>query len=229
MGKPIAVSFIIPAVGNVNLTRACIESVREHSALPYEIVLVDNGSDSQELAKLGAEVYLRYEDLLGYPAAINRGIEAASGTYVCLLNNDTEIQTPKWDRILISTLDTFPNAAIVSPVVDIIGNRFQRAEGPGKGIGEATWHLFFVAVLMRRSLFDKVGLLDESFGLGNWEDIEFCRRVKVQGGRLLVNRAVFVRHACHATFSKIMSPTELVILMGRNRERYQDLNFLRRQ
>lgn len=223
MGKPVAVSVIIPAVGNVDLTRACIEGVRELSVLPHEIVLVDNGSDSQELSKLGAEVYLRYEELLGYPAAINRGIEAASGTYVCLLNNDAEIQTPGWDKILVSTLNTYPSAAIVSPVVDIIGNRFQRAEGPGKGIGEATWHLFFVAVLMRRGLFDKVGLLDEGFGFGNWEDIEFCRRVKAQGGRLFVNRTVFIRHACHATFSKIMSPAELVILMGRNRKRCWDL------
>lgn len=224
MLKPV-VSIIIPAVDNVELTQACIESVRKHSVLPYEIVLVDNGSDSQGLAGLGAEVYLCYEGLLGFSAAINRGIEAASGTYICLLNNDAEIQTPRWDKLLISTLNTYPNAAIVSPVVDTIGNRIQKARGPGRGVSEAAKHLFFVAVLMHKTLFDAVGLLDEGFDLGNWEDIEFCNRVKRWGGRFFVNRLVFVHHIGHATFSKLLSSAEFGILMEQNMQRYMERRF----
>ena len=225
INKP-ELSIIIPAVGNVDLTRACIESIREHSVLFYEIILVDNGSDSQEcqeLSKLGTEVCLHYKELLGYPAAINRGVVASSGTYICLLNNDTEIRTPKWDKILISALESYPGAEIISPTVDMIGNPFQRVEGPNVGIFESPYDLYFVFVLMRRSLFDRVGFLDERFGLGNWEDIEFCGRVKSQGGKFIVDHSVFAHHAGHSTFSKIMSHDEFMSLMDINKEKYQAL------
>lgn len=224
MGKSVILSIIIPAVDNADLTQACIESIRKHSALPHEIVLVDNGSqEGPGLSKLDADIYLHYEELLGYPAAVNRGIEAATGAYICILNNDTEIRTPGWDKTLINTLNTYPNAAIVSPVVDMIGNPFQRAEGPGGGVIESTWDLYFVVVLMRRVLFDKAGFLDEGFGLGSWEDIEFCRRVKSQGGRFFVNQTVFVHHKGHGTFLKIMGHAEFIALMEFNKKRFQGL------
>jgi len=210
-------SVIVPAVGNVDLTARCIASLRAHTRPPYEIILVDNGSTpdhAEALADLGADVYLRYDRLLGYPAAINRGLEVAQGEYVCLLNNDTEVE-PYWASRLIAVLET-RGAAIVSPVTDFIANPAQHRDTAGHNVAEATT-LFFVCVLMRYNLAAEVGLLDERFGLGNCEDKEYCDRVKARGGKLVVEPGVFVQHVGHGTFGRF-KPGLFMALLKRNEQ-----------
>lgn len=206
---PYTVSVVIPAVGLPALTRAAVGMARENAGMPCEIVLVDNGSlpeNAERLADSGADVYLRYDAMLGYPAACNRGIEVSAGEFVCLLNNDAEPATAGWARGLVKTLEGWP-ADIVSPVTDFVANPPQKArpasdrKAPRHPFGVEK--LFFVCVLMRRTLFAAVGLLDEAFGLGNSEDEEFCLRVKRAGGTLVVDPGVFVRHEGHATFGRL--------------------------
>jgi GT2 family glycosyltransferase len=205
-----AVSVVIPAVGQPTLTASAVRAAREHAGLPCEVVLVDNGSRPENAAALaelaGVDVYLRYDAMLGYPAACNRGIEVSAGEYVCLLNNDAQPETPGWAAKLVKTLDGWP-AAIVAPVTDFVANPPQLARPASDRKAPqhpfAVERLFFVCVLLRRELFGRVGLLDEEFGLGNSEDEEFCWRVRQAGGRLLVDPTVFVHHAGHATFGRL--------------------------
>lgn len=200
-------SVVIGAVGNVALTRACIESVRKHSLLKPEIVLVDNGStpdESLELAELGADVHLYSPTMLGYPKAINWGIRGSSGEYVCLLNNDTKITQRGWDARLVTMLDMVPGAEIIAPFTSFAFGAGQQAPGPGNEQElQETSHVAFVCVVMRRSLFDRIGFLDEAFGLGNWEDTDYCMRVNQAGGRIIIDPAVFVLHVGHQTMCKL--------------------------
>ena len=53
-----------------------------------------------------------------------------------------------------------------------------------------------------RELVDKVGLLDEQFGQGFFEDDDFCRRVSDAGYTIAIAEDVFVHHHLSATFSK---------------------------
>jgi GT2 family glycosyltransferase len=226
-GRRPVVSVIIPAVGNVELTRRCVQSVRKFANLPVEIVLVENGSkptNREALADLDAEVFLSYDRMIGYPAAINRGAAAARGEYLCLLNNDTEMTQPGWDAQLVFTLQT-TGAAVVSPVVDFVANPAQRADAaqPARAPFEAA-ELFFVCVLLRRDLFAELGALDEGFGLGNCEDKDFCRRAVQAGGRLVIEPAVFVRHAGNSTFRRlpgVMFPA----LLKQNEQRLAGMSY----
>jgi len=213
-----SVSVIVPAVGNVALTAKCIAAARDNAGMPCEIILVDNGSSpphAEALAGLGADVYLRYDRMLGYPAACNRGIEVAGCEYVCLLNNDAEPQTPGWAHQLMQSFRCWPGAAIVSPVTDFVANPVQLL-GRAAIRPQAVERLFFVCVMMRRQLFVRVGLLDEAFGLGNSEDEEFCWRVRQAGGELVVDPLVFVHHAGHATFGRLPQGM-FETLLARNR------------
>jgi GT2 family glycosyltransferase len=212
------VSVVTPCVGNVALTRQCLESLWAYTAGRWELVLVENGSRPENRELLGGlalagnqvwghaperVVFLSFDRMLGYPAAVNRGIRAARGDYVCLLNNDTELRTPGWDTLLIETLEG-QGGAIVSPVTDFIANPAQLGAWEDGGPAREADVLFFVCVLMRRELFDQAGLLDEDFGLGNGEDREFCGRVKARlAGRLLVDPGVFVHHEGHGTFRRL--------------------------
>lgn len=211
---PAVLSVIIGAVGNVELTRACIQSVRAFSLLRPEIVLIDNGStpaESTELASLGADVVIYSPVMLGYPKAINAGIRATSGAYICLLNNDAQVTQQGWDARLVTMLDLVPGAEIIGPYTDFVFNPGQQASAAG-GQDELleTTRLAFVCAVMRRNLFERIGFFDEAFGLGNWEDIDLCMRVQKQGGRILIDPGVFVRHVGHQTMCKLPQFGELL-------------------
>lgn len=216
------VSVIIPAVGNVELTRACIASVRATARMRSQIVLVENGSrpaNRDALADLDSDVFLSHDRILGYPAAVNLGIGAATGEYVCLLNNDTELRTPGWDARLCGVLAR-NDAAIVAPVTNFIANPPQRADrAMDKPPFEAPL-LFFVCVLMRRNLFWRYGLLDESFGLGNGEDKEFCWRLSREGEKFFIDPQTFVYHAGHGTFGRLQ-PGAFAQLLAQNEAHLQ--------
>lgn len=207
-------SVVIGAVGNVDLTRACIESVREYSILQPQIVLIDNGStpaESVELARLGADVVIYSPVMLGYPKAMNAGVRAATGAYVCLLNNDAQITQRGWDARLITMLDLVRGAEIIGSYTDFVFNPGQRAPGPGaQDELLETNRLAFVCAVMRRDLFERVGFFDEAYGLGNWEDTDMCMRVQQAGGRILIDPGVFVKHVGHQTMCKLPQFGELL-------------------
>lgn len=211
---PPVLSVVIGAVGNVELTRACIQSVRELSLLRPEIVLIDNGStqaESVELASLGAETYLYSPTMLGYPGAMNWGLRAASGAYICLLNNDAQVTQKGWDARLVTMLDLVPGAEIIGPYTDFVFNPGQQATVPGaQDELLETNRLAFVCVVMRRDLFERVGFFDEAYGLGNWEDTDLCMRVQQQDGRILIDPGVFVQHVGHQTMCKLPQFGELL-------------------
>src|SRR5207302_10529555 len=54
--------------------------------------------------------------------------------------------------------------------------------------------LAFFCVAIRRNLLEEVGLLDEAYGLGFFEDDDYCRRVAERGYRMVIADDVFVHH-----------------------------------
>lgn len=217
-GERPVISVIVPACGQVALTRRCVESVAQYTEVPWEVVLIDNGSTRDESAALRGlcedveGTYLHYDEMIGYPAAINRGVEQARGEVVCLMNNDAAFTWP-WAKRL---LDGLRFGDVVSPIVDQIAQPCQRL-GMAPGTRSEVGMLFFVCVIMRTSFFRRMGGLDERFGLGNSEDAQFCEDVKARGGKLLVDPAVFVTHAGSATFLAKLGPDGYRRLLDENR------------
>lgn len=213
------ISVVIGAVGHVPLTRLCVDSVRAHAVLAPEIVLVDNGStpaESAELASL-ADIYLHADEMLGYPKAINWGVRAAAGDYVVLLNNDAVILHPGWDARLQQMLEAVPGAEIVAATV-VTPERWPVQ--PEADLWESDFAPF-VCVIMRRDLFSRLGPLDEAFGLGNWEDNDYCFRVRQAGGRILIAPETWVWHLEHQTY-KSSDSIDFDGLLASNKQRFLD-------
>lgn len=213
--KP-ALSVIIGTVGQPALVNCCIQEVRRLATLPIEIVLVDNGSTAFEsalLADVKADVLLHSDQPLGYAKANNWGIASSSGKYVMLLNNDAWPTQVGWDARLLSVIESMPDAQVVSATVSRVYHPGQLATGPVPADGcklIETDQVAFVAALLRRSTVDAIGPLDERFGPGNFEDDDYCLRVRQTGGRIVIDPATYMFHVGSVTMRTLVDYGDLL-------------------
>jgi GT2 family glycosyltransferase len=196
-------SIIIPVCGHEEMTKECVESIKKNST-DFEIIMVFNGPG---ICSLGFDYAICNEKNLGFPIAVNQGIKKATGEIIVILNNDV-IVTPGW---LDHLADHLQYADMVGPVTneisgpqkvfaDVFGNtdslnRFAHANYERNKLQSTSFHrLVFFCVAIKREVIEKVGLLDEDFSPGNFEDDDFCFRAIDAGFRLVIAEDVFVFH-----------------------------------
>lgn len=233
------VSIILVTFNGLTETTApCLDSLFMRTSYPdYEVVVVDNGSTDgtkeylEELAR--SEPRLRCvlnETNRGFAGGNNDGIQVASGDMLVLLNNDTQV-TEGWLDRLTQALAEDDSIGLVGPVSNAVGNEqliFAPGNEPleiieegvrwtGKSEGDTfeTERLGFFCVALRRDVLGRIGLLDEAFGLGFYEDDDFCLRARKAGYRLVCREDVFVYHRGSATFGKVSKTARQ--LLKRNR------------
>lgn len=215
------ISVVVPAVGQPALTACCIAELRRLARVPLEIILVDNGSSEHEqklLDRCGADQVVRLPRMVGYPTAVNLGVEQAHGRYLLLLNNDAWPSAEGWDTRLISVIESVERAGVVVPVCPRVYHPYQRAHN-AQETNELieTDAVAFVAAFLRRRVWDEIGVLDERFGIGNYEDNDYCARLRQAGYRVLIDPATFFFHVGSVT---MLSLPELNAIMARSRQEY---------
>jgi hypothetical protein len=134
-----------------------------------------------------------------YSHNVNLGIQKCSGD-VLLMNDDCKLTQAGTLEALQGVLALRPDIGILSPNVDGVAN------GVGcvtQLVQETKHYLSFVCVLIRRSVFDKIGLLDEKYtGYGS-EDVDFCRRAQHAGFILATTSKATVAHAhCSSSYNR---------------------------
>ncbi|MHC1698303.1 MAG: glycosyltransferase [Geobacteraceae bacterium] len=217
------VSIVILTFNQLEKTKDCITSIRKHTPEPHQIIFIDNGSSDGTVVWLrklcaGKQNYILIENRhnKGFAAGCNQGIEASQGEYILLLNNDV-IVTKDWLSGLLECSRLTPNGGIVGPMTNNISG-IQQVPGVrydteaeldefAAKYREDNRHrripfrrIVGFCMLFRRELVDIVGLLDESFGSGNFEDDDFCLRSELEGFRNVIAGDVFIHHVGSATF-----------------------------
>jgi GT2 family glycosyltransferase/glycosyltransferase involved in cell wall biosynthesis/SAM-dependent methyltransferase len=219
-------SVVVLCYGNLDLTRVCVESLERHTRyLRWELVLVDNASPDgtrawlRDFARDKQHVVLvENEENLGFAAGNNAGVRASRGDIIVLLNNDTYV-TDGWLHGLVRHLRDDEGIGLVGPVTNNIGNEAridvhytdmeEMAERAREWTSAHTSqqlsvdNVAFFCVATRRSTWQKVGELDEQFGIGFFEDDDYCRRVRDQGLRVVIAEDVFVHHHLSAAFDAL--------------------------
>jgi glycosyltransferase involved in cell wall biosynthesis/tetratricopeptide (TPR) repeat protein len=216
--EPDLSSIIILCCNQLPYTQVCLQSVRAHTRGPYELILVDNGSSDgtatlldqvarQATLGLNRTFIIRNSSNKGYAAAVNQGLQAAKGSSIVLLNNDT-IVTPTWlDRL---TLCARHGAGLVGPtsnyvpVPQYVPPGYQRLEDLNafaakrgeefRGQAAHVSRLSGFCLLIQRAVLSHVGLLDERFGLGFFEDDDLCFRAQDAGFKLALALDVYIHH-----------------------------------
>lgn len=237
------VSIIVVTYNNIDYNRLCLESIYRNTQYPhFEVIVVDNASTDGTRALLetwrekheNMNVVLRDANE-GFARANNLGLEAATGEYVVLLNNDTAV-TPRWLGKLIGHLGD-RTVGMVGPVTNFSGNesripvsyrtleemeRFaeeysRRHEGERFEIPMLP--LFCAA--LRRSTMNAIGPLDERFGVGMFEDDDYAMRVKQAGLKVVCAEDTFVHHWGRASF-RLMQEEDYRRLFEENRRQFEE-------
>jgi GT2 family glycosyltransferase len=220
------VSVIVLTYNNLGYTRDCLESIRKFSNYPnLELIIVDNHSSDgtveylQEFSRQYDFVKLVLNDRnRGFAGGNNDGMKIATGDFLVLLNNDTYV-TDGWLRGLLRHVVRNQDLGVVGPVTNNIGNEAKidiayssMDEMAEKALAYTRAHhlerievdsVAFFCVMIPRRILNEVGLLDEDFSIGFFEDDDYCRRVKSKGYRIAIADDVFVHHHLSASFSAL--------------------------
>src|SRR5256885_6989404 len=110
---PIDLSIVVLAWDNLHHTRAFVDSVRLYTDVPYELIVVDNGSqpEAAEYARTAADRPILNPENRGFARGMNQGLAAATGEDVAFCNNDALVP-PAGGSMLLETAREFPRAAI---------------------------------------------------------------------------------------------------------------------
>ncbi|WON74100.1 glycosyltransferase [Nitrosospira sp. Is2] len=237
------VSIIIVTYNNLELTQRCVESVFRNTTYPnYEVIIIDNASvdDTRNYlrylarSKPAVKVVLNDENS-GFAAANNQGLRMAQGDYLVLLNNDTVV--PKgWVEPMLRHLD-LPHVGLVGPVTNSVGNEAkieveyssldQMEDFSDRYTAQHRGHVFDISMLamfciaMRREVFEKIGFLDEKFGVGMFEDDDYSRRAHNLGYRTVCAEDAFVHHYGQASFKKLIASGKYQELWDRNQAYFE--------
>ncbi len=231
-----AVDVVVPVYGALGRdpapVLACLGSVLAALPRSSRLIIVDDcspdpvlGEALQALARRRAVRLLRQPANRGFPAAVNAGMQAASGRDVVLLNSDTLVP-PGWLEALAAAARSAPGigtacplsneATILSypasdggnPMPDLDGTialaaLAARANGPAVvDIPVAVGFCMFI----RRECLDQAGYFREDiFAQGYGEENDFCLRAKHLGWRHVAAAGVFVAHQGGASFGGAQS------------------------
>ena len=153
-------------------------------------------------------VLIRNEINLGFIKAVNQGISASKARYVCLLNNDT-IVTKGWLEAMIEVAESSPQIGIINPSSNNLGQKPAAGEpiklyaekfrnSAVKTVEMATAIGF--CMLIKREVVEKIGLFDEIYGMGNFEDTDFSKRAAKAGYRAARAVRAYVYHRENSSF-----------------------------
>ncbi|MBW5447379.1 glycosyltransferase [Cohnella sp. CFH 77786] len=231
-------SIIIPTFNGLDLLQRCVESVRFHTAdVPYELIVADNAS-TDGTAEWCLQQKIPFVSLPrneGFPTACNLGLRLSQGETLVLLNNDTVV-TPRWLANLSEALYSAPDIGMVGPVTNYASGaqkvdypfdnlaEFQTIAGQVNRSDPSKWaasnRIVGFCLVFRRQLMERIGLLDERFNPGHYEDDDYCFRAREQGFRLLICHDALIYHEGSVSFRR--DPDAQKQLVERNYRRFME-------
>jgi polysaccharide pyruvyl transferase CsaB len=238
------VSILIVTYNSAEFVLPCLESIRDSTAYPaYEVIIVDNASTdgtAEVLRKYAATDDRIQIDCLatnkGFSGGNNYAARKATGEYLILLNIDTMV-TSGWIERMLRHIRHDPSIGIVCPVTNFAGNEVkvnvdytgarQMQEFALKLASERQSGTLDIDVaplycaLVPRTVWMLAGELDEGFGIGMFEDDDFCMRVRGAGYRVVAAEDCFIHHFGQGSFSK-MPQQQYESIFEANRKRFED-------
>lgn len=212
------VSVIIVTFNNAKTILDCLTSISDG----VEIIVVDNNSSDATVSILLKNYdqkikLIQNSSNLGFGKAVNIGASEATGEYLCFLNPDAKFKSKNGLLDLVEVLEGHPEYGLIGPKLLFlngetrktarnlptltrafeeyilgIDNSYDFYTPVKKGLTEVE-SVVGACMLLRKSLFDKIGGFDERFFM-YYEDIDLCRKIRLKGLKVGYFKELEVEH-----------------------------------
>lgn len=206
------ISILIPNKDHIDDLRRCIDSIRERTTYDnYEIIVIENNSEQQETFAYYRTIeeqenitVVTYKGEFNYSKINNFGAKYATGKYLLLLNNDTQVITMNWLEAMLMYAQRSDVGAVGAKLY--YGDRTIQHAGVVIGLGahRTAGHTHYkinydnlgymgklcyaqnvsavtgACLMVKKSLYDELGGLDEDFRVA-LNDVDFCLRLREKG------------------------------------------------
>ena len=216
------ISIIIITYNDKNNTLKLLESLKKTDYPNYETIVADNGSrdgTAEAIKKMFPNVKIvKNRKNLGYSSAVNLGFKETKGDYIVPLSSDMLIFKKDWLKILVQVLESEKSIGMVRPMFMRYDNPeisesnvYDGKKNTGFGVKDVGQFPELVEkkwvgnAIIKREVFEKIGLYDERFFL-YFEDLDFSRRARKAGYKLLIATRSKILHKRGGTirrFSKL--------------------------
>lgn len=209
--------IVVPVHNSLHHVRSCLLSVRAFSTRPYHLHIVDDASQPHAAEALdelmrhdlsGSATLHRNAENEGYLRAVNRGAQAGSNPYIICLNSDTVV-TPGHLERLEAAFASDPAIGVVNAVSNWANwtricwdlpeghNVMTLAAAVARLASDVPPDIYLASgfyFAIRRSLFEQLNGFDEVYGLGYYEESDFCMRAIEAGHRVVVDDGLYIYH-----------------------------------
>jgi len=208
-------SIILVFYNKVELSFACLESIKKFIEIPYELIIIDNNSTDDTtilLNKIEGATIIRNVENKHFLNACNQAIPHIKGRYTLFLNNDTELLEGSI-KAVYQTIESHENCGAVGGKIILPNGNLQEAgsiiwnDGSCLGYGrdEAPYLPEFnfkrvvdycsgAFLLTKTNLFKKYGGFDSRFEQAYYEETDYCLWLQEQGMEVIYDHKAVIRH-----------------------------------
>ena len=195
-------SIVVLAWDQIEYTQACVVSLRANTDVPFELIIVDNGSaaPAASYAETAADVSVLNDRNRGFAAGMNQGLQRAAGKYVAFVNNDT-VFPPDWASVALEHFES-PSVGIVAPAVTAAGNPVTVRTAPGSRaihltpFGELPSGVVYV---LPTDLARAIGGWNEAYPVASAEDLDLAFTIWTNDLSIVLDERVLVEHVSRGT------------------------------
>lgn len=200
------VSILIVNYNGREILSQCLESLNKTKYSKFEVIVIDNGSTDDSVSEVkrryASVTLIQAKENLGFARGNNVSLKHAKGKYVVLLNGDTEVE-PDWLEKLVDFAEEHPDGGVFGSKILFFDHKkiINSAGGlcdiygfsPLRGTyekdckkfnkPEEVFYAHGAAMMVRKSLIEKIGFLDETYFIYH-EELDFCWRALLFGAKV---------------------------------------------
>ncbi|MEC6798284.1 glycosyltransferase [Photobacterium sp. S4TG1] len=230
------VSLVVLTYNNLELTKDCLNGIDKNTYYPnYEVIIVDNMSTdgtrdflNKKYSNKDKYKVILNDDNLGFSAGNNIGLAAADGDILIVINNDT-YPAPYWLSGIVEAFNSNNNLGLCCPITNNIGNEAKlnieydsfnnmnifASNLCANNIGNlySVNNIAFFCAAFTRDVYKTVGPMCEEYGLGFFEDDDYCARVRELGFDISIVDYSFVHHHLSASFNKLKDNKKELLML----------------
>jgi GT2 family glycosyltransferase len=214
------VSIITPVFNKASYTFQYLESLLAHTRMPYELIIINNGSTDETnhlLNRTTNIIHINNQDNLGFIKACNQGANIAKGKYLLFANSDV-IVTPGWLSNLVKTIENDNKCGAVGCKLILPDGKLQEAgsiiwsDGTATGYGRGddpmnpsysylreVDYCSGACLLVSKTIFHQLNGFNEIYWPAYYEDTDLCLGIRNLGYKIIYQPDVIVFHHEYAS------------------------------